>query len=273
MSRMFGEWLRWRIQRIPRKLQFAKHRVMWLYRNVRNELRIVWALRVRRKPIADVTCYERRIDSQNGEDGIIEAIFSKIGTTNKSFVEFGSGNLSECNTRYLARGRWKGLWMDATYLDRWGRVKQERITAENIEALFVKYSVPREFDVLSIDIDGNDYWVWKAITEYHPRVVVIEYNATIPPTESKTIPYDAQWMWDGSTNYFGASLLALKTLGEQKRYVLIGCDSSGTNAFFVKRECVADHFIMRDVAALYRPPSAFGGRGHPRDPIRTMIDV
>jgi hypothetical protein len=163
--------------------------------------------------------------------------------------------------------------MDATYVDRRGRVKQERITAENIQALFGKYNVPTEFDLLSVDIDGNDYWVWKAITDYHPRVVVIEYNSTIPPSESKTIPYDPNWMWDGSTNYFGASLLAVKTLGEQKGYVLVGCDSSGTNAFFVKSGLVQGKFVVGDVSSLYRPPSAFDGQGHPHDSVRTMIEV
>ena len=273
MKRTFSEWVRWRIQRIPRKLGFARGRAIWLYRDLRNELRIFWELRLRRKPISDVTRYERRIDSQNGEDGIIEAIFAKVGTTNKYFVEFGSGNLSECNTRYLARGRWKGLWMDATYIDQRGQVKQECITAENVQALFGKYDVPRDFDLLSVDIDGNDYWVWKAITDHHPRVVVIEYNSTIPLTESKTIPYDPNWMWDGSTNYFGASLLALTHLGEQKGYTLVGCDSSGTNAFFVKQELVRSRFLVREVSSLYRPPSAFDGQGHPRDPVRQMIEV
>jgi hypothetical protein len=226
------------------------------------------------RPVADITRYERRIGSQNGEDGVLEAILAKIGTTNRYFVEFGSGNLSECNTVYLARWKgWKGLWMDTTYLDQRGRVKQECITAENVEALFRKYQAPREFDLLSIDIDGNDYWVWKAITNYHPRVVVIEYNATIPPTESKTIPYDTNYMWDGSTNYFGASLLALKRLGEQKGYTLIGCESSGTNAFFVRQALVQDRFIVQDGVTLYRPPSAFDGQGHPRDPVRSMVEV
>jgi len=274
MKRTFSEWARWRIQRISRKLRFAREHAVWLYRDLRNGIRIWWELGIQKKPIADNTRYERQISSQNGEDGILEAVFVKIGTTNKYFVEFGSGDTHECNTLYLSRCKgWKGLWMDATYLDRRGRVKQERITAENIEALFQKHHVPQEFDLLSIDIDGNDYWVWKAITNYHPRVVAIEYNSTIPPTESKTIPYDPNHMWDGSTNFFGASLLALKELGEQKGYTLIGCENSGTNAFFVKQELVRGRFLVREVSSLYRPPSAFNGQGHPRDPVRKMVEV
>ena len=93
MRTLFG-WVRWRIRRIPRKLGFAKHRALWLYRDMRNGLRIAWELRLQGKPLADITRYERRIGSQNGEDGVLEAIVAKIGTTDRYFVEFGSGNLS-----------------------------------------------------------------------------------------------------------------------------------------------------------------------------------
>lgn len=274
MKRSFVEWAQWRVQRIPRKLRLAREHAVWLYRDLRNGIRIWWELQIQNKPIADITRYERQISSQNGEDGIIEAIFAKVGTTNRYFVEFGSGDTHECNTLYLSRWKgWKGLWMDAMYLDKRGRVKQERITAENIQALFEKYQVPNVFDLLSIDIDGNDYWAWKAITAYEPRVVVIEYNATVPPHESKTIPYDPNYMWDGATNYFGASVLALKKLGEQKGYVLVGCDNSGTNAFFVHQSLVKDRFMLRDVLSLYRPPTCFGGQGHSREQERQMVGV
>lgn len=266
-------WLAYRFQRLQRKLQFARPRAVWVYRDVVNAWRIFWELRLCRRPIADVTRYERRVDSQNGEDGMLEAIFAKLGTTDKYFVEFGSGDAHECNTTYLARWQgWRGLWMDAVYVDRRGRVKRERITAENIQALFAKYQVPKQFDLLSIDIDGNDYWVWQAITDYQPRVVVIEYNATFPPTESVTIPYDPQYYWDGATNYFGASLLALQQLGARKGYTLIGCDSSGTNAFFVQTALVGDRFHPAPVGRLYRPPTVFDGQGHPRD-ARPLVSV
>ena len=100
-------------------------------------------------------------------------------------------------------------------------IKKEKVDASNINFLLAKYSVPREFDLLSIDIDSNDYYVWKALEGYSPRIVVIEYNASFPPTESKTIKYDPNFVWDG-TNYYGASLLALKKLGQSKGYILIG---------------------------------------------------
>src|SRR5262249_41502056 len=156
----------------------------------------------------------------------------------------GVGNGEQCNTAYLARHGWTGLLMDVEAAP--GAripVHQERITAENVEALFGKYGVPPAFDLLSIDIDGNDYWGWKAITAFRPRVVVIEYNASVPPTESRTIAYDPTFRWEG-TDYFGASLLALATLGQDKGYLLVGCDRSGTNAFFVDAP-LAPHFIRR----------------------------
>ena len=136
-----------------------------------------------------------------------------------------------------------------------------------------KYHVPKRFDLLSIDIDGIDYWVWKAITAYEPRVVLIEYNAAVPPHESQTIPYDPHFMWSGATNYFGASVLALKKLGEQKGYALVGCDNSGTNAFFVHQSLVKGRFMLRDARSLYRPPTCFDGAGHPREQARQMVEV
>lgn len=243
----------------------------------------------------NINDHEKKIYSQNGEDGIIEFIFSQIGTTNKFSVEFGVGNGFECNTVYLLEKKgWKGLMMDygvdqdiqwtgvmkkAWYNRKLGLIgsirkdlaflkklisrtkrsrrfhldiKSEKVTAENIQNLFQKYNVPKNFDLLSIDIDYNDYWVWKSITDYLPRVVVIEYNSSIPPTESKTVPYDPEAKWDG-TNYFGASLLALKNLGLTKGYTLVGCDNAGVNAFFCKSELL-DGKKIKDIKDLYRKP-------------------
>jgi hypothetical protein len=243
----------------------------------------------------DLNLHERKIYSQNGEDGIIEFIFSKIGSTNKFSVEFGVGNGFESNTTYLLEKKgWKGLMMDygsdekiktenlikkgLSYrkfgikyclqksikflkktMARYKRsryfqydIKKEKVTAENIEKLFQKYNVPKNFDLLSIDIDFNDYWVWKAITNYHPNVVVIEYNSSLPPTESRVVQYDPEAVWDG-TNYFGASLLALQNLGHTKGYTLLGCDSNGVNAFFCKNEII-NGIKINGIQYLYKPP-------------------
>jgi hypothetical protein len=150
--------------------------------------------------------------------------------------------------------------------------QREFITAENITQLFHTHHVPVDFDLLSIDIDGNDFWVWRAVTAHHPRVVVIEYNASVPPTESRVIAYDPDFRWSG-TDYFGASLLALQQLGGEKGYRLVGCDRSGTNAFFVLEDIAAGHFPSADVGRLYRPPVYNDGTGHPRDPSRDMAFI
>lgn len=204
-----------------------------------------------KEKIKNINLFEQRFYSQNGEDGIIKVLFSKIGTTNKFCVEFGIEPI-EGNTIYLKKKNWNCLWMD-------GKgdgeiIKKEFINAGNINSLFKKYKVPKEFDLLSIDIDSNDYWVWKAIDAYSPRVVIMEYNSTIPPTESKTIKYDPHALWD-HTNYFGASLLALQKLGASKGYTLIACDNMGINAFFVRNDLLNDHFeIKKNITEIYRPP-------------------
>lgn len=113
--------------------------------------------------------------------------------------------------------------------------------------------MPERFDLLSIDLDYNDYWIWKAIETYVPRVVVIEYNATPGPSESQVVEYDPYHRWDG-TDHFGASLLALVRLGHLKGYELIGCDSKGVNAFFVRSDLVEDHFEIRSIEELYTLP-------------------
>src|SRR5580700_10783467 len=108
--------------------------------------------------------YEKKTFSQNGEDGVLEAIFNTIGKTNQYYVEFGAENGVECNTKYLRdHHNWSGLLMDAAYQDGSINLQREFITAENINALFQKYSVPKQFDLLSIDIDFNDWYVWHAI--------------------------------------------------------------------------------------------------------------
>jgi len=160
--------------------------------------------------------------------------------------------------------KWSYLWMDALGVSE--LIKEEYITAENINQLFNKYNVPREFDLLSIDIDYNTYWVWKAIEGFSPRLMVVEYNSSFPPTESVVVPYAPQGVWDG-TNYSGASLFALKKLGAEKGYQLVACDNNGVNAFFIRND-LKDYFVSRSIEVIYRPPKygkMVNGRhvGHP----------
>jgi len=222
----------------------------------------------------EVSDWEMRMYSQNGEDGIIEYIFGRIGIANRYFVELGTGEGNECNSRYLQEKGWTGLGIDGNYKNEF--VKNEWITRENVEKLLRKYRVPKEFDLLSIDLDSNDYWIWKAMTNFHPRAVVIEYNSCIPADQSLTIAYDPKFIADGS-NYFGASLKALDKLAGVKGYILVGCESRGVNAFFVRADLARGKFAPARVEELYRPPQ-FGrkidGRwaGYPASD-RKMVEV
>lgn len=255
-------------RKIKRRVKRVKQTYAWMMQNRLARKRILEECSPASAPIKDLCRYEAKYYSQHGEDGILLAIFAKIGSTNKYTVEFGVGTGKECNTRHLIqRKQWKGLWMTANDFPRrrWQEIQCEFITAENINELFEKYSVPREFDLLNIDIDGNDLWVWKKIESYRPRVVCIEYNGNVPCNEARSIAYDPTFNW-AHTAYFGASLRALELLAVSKGYVLVGCDSSGTNAFFVDRP-LAGHFVPQDLPALFRAP--LPARSDPR----TMIEV
>ena len=177
--------------------------------------------------------FESSTFSQNGEDGIIEEIFHRIGIDSRYAVEFGVEDGLECNSRLLKQEGWQVLQMDG-HDNNPEDIKQEYITAENINELFQKYKVPKNLDFLCIDIDFNDYWVWKALDSfYRPRLVVLEYNASIAPWEAKAVKYDAKRMWD-TTNYFGGSLLAMYRVARNKGYSLVYCEKAGVNAFFVR---------------------------------------
>jgi hypothetical protein len=224
-------------------------------------------------PLSNLEASEKKISSQNGEDGVIEAIFATIGTTNRFCVEFGCEDGRECNTVNLILQGWTGLLMDFHGVSGDPRltIRKEFVTAENIDSLLRKYRVPAEFDLLSIDIDGNDFWVWAQI-QHRPRVVVIEYNAHVPPDLRRTIRYDPGFEWTG-TNYFGASLLALAELGKLKGYTLVYCERAGANAFFIANEALPGGYMSQPVEAIYRPVNYFySGIGYPGDKQRTMID-
>jgi hypothetical protein len=212
--------------------------------------------------------YGCKVYSQNDEDGIIAEIFRRIGTTNRTFVEFGVETGVECNTAKLLVEGWRGLWIEANPAstaaigdnlapfieDGRLRLTESRVTAENINALIAQSGLGGEIDLLSIDIDYNDYWIWKAIDVVNPRVVVIEYNATLRPPMSLVVPYRPDAEWDGS-NFQGASLEALAKLGAEKNYRIVGCSIAGVNAFFVRADLCADRFLEPATAAEhYEPP-------------------
>ena len=191
------------------------------------------------------TPYKKRVFSQLGEDGIIEHIFDIIGTTNKYYVEFGGWDgiyLSNTANLRINKG-WTGLLLEGDD----DRVKttpnsvdinlqNEWITKDNINQLFRKYDVPQNFDFLSIDVDGDDYYIWKALT-YRPRIVVVETNPGIKNDRPLTILEGCSNIYAPNPttgNYFGANLHAFLDLALEKGYTFLTMDEY--NAFFIVEE-------------------------------------
>jgi hypothetical protein len=201
---------------------------------------------------ADLGAAEFQVFSQWGDDGVIQWLLGQLGGVEKVFVEFGVESYAEANTRFLlVNDNWTGLVIDssAAHLARlrqdpvfWRhdlRAECAVVTSENIDGLLTRNGIAGEIGLLSIDIDGNDYWVWNAITAIAPGIVIVEYNARFGPQRAVTIPYDPGFVRRTahySCIYYGASLAALTRLGNRKGYALVGCNRAGNNAFFVRRD-------------------------------------
>ena len=174
-----------------------------------------------------LTPYELRVFSQNGEDGLLAEILARVGVSERFFIEFGVESGREGNCVYLADvAGWRGLFMDCdehffVALQRKYRAGDRvrtthaMVTPENVQELFAAAGVPREPDVLSIDVDGRDYWIWESIEDYRPRVLVIEYNSALDPRRRLVQPAELESGWDGTT-YFGASLGAMGCLASAR---------------------------------------------------------
>lgn len=193
---------------------------------------------------------EFKVTSQWGEDGVLQALVARLPAGPKRFVEFGVENYRESNTRFLLQhGHWSGLVLDGSAehiaeIERdnisWRhdlRARQAFVTRENIDALLTDNGFAGELDLLSIDVDGNDYWIWDAITVARPRIVVVEYNSVFGPNAACTIPYRADFQRSKahpSNLYYGASVAALAKLGDQRGYRLVHGNRAGNNVFFVR---------------------------------------
>lgn len=226
--------------------------------------------------MSNLNDYEKKIYSQHGEDGIIDYIFSKIGTTNKNFVEFGftegKGRIEFNSAHLLIDKGWEGILIDAnkgnigkdTVLikDKIGKsinntlILNYLLTRDNVNSIFIKNRKSFEIDMLSIDIDGNDYWIWEEITTLNPRVVIIEYNAHFGNEKCITVEYDPHFNRHKkhfSKAYFGASLPALEKLGCSKGYYLVGVDNSGVNAFFLRKDILHDDLQKQTAKDCWKP--------------------
>ena len=208
----------------------------------------------RGRPLPRFEDIEFRVSSQNGEDGILLLIFAILGTTNKRAVEICAGDGIVCNTANLIVNHgWSGLLFDGNEecvtrgrefysncrdTSLWPpRFVHAWITAENVDSLITGNGFEGVVDLLSLDMDGIDYWIWRAVTSIRPRVVVLEYNNLWGPDPAVTVPYRPDFVADRDeygASYCGASLSAFVKLGKEKGYRLVGCEKYNFNAFFVR---------------------------------------
>jgi hypothetical protein len=225
---------------------------------------------------------EFRVFSQFGDDGIIQYLINRIHlpSADQRFIEFGVENYREANTRFLLlNDNWSGLVMDGSesYIS---NIRSEQIywrndltalarfiTRENINSLIEGAGFDGRIGLLSIDVDGNDYWVWEALTAVDSAIIIVEYNGIFGSSEAVTIPYQADFIRQNthySYLYWGTSLPALCHLAAKKGYVWIGCNTAGNNAYFVRNE-YASAFLSPSlptdfVAAKFREARDRNGR-------------
>lgn len=224
-----------------------------------------------------------KVFSQADEDGILLYIFSIIGTESKKVVEICAGNGIECNAANLIINHgWLGLLVDGngelvvqgrnfyetnrqtyiyppTFVHAW-------VTQDNINTIIRENGFAGEIDLLSIDMDGMDYWIWQVLDAVQPRVVVLEYQDIIGPEKALTVSYKDDFNVDeysinrDAPNFCGASLPAFIKLARKKGYRLVGCNRYGYNAFFISnsigekeipeiqaKECFKHPRVLRDM--------------------------
>jgi len=209
--------------------------------------------------------HEFRVYSQWGEDGILQHLLRHVRVAQPVFVEFGVETYVEANTRFLLTNHgWSGLVIDGSE-DNIAFIRRDPIywrhnlkavcsfiTRDNINDLIAGAGLNGDIGLLSVDIDGNDYWVWEAITGITPALVVTEYNALFGAERAVTVPYDPEFQRTAkhpSNLYYGASLAALVGLGRRKGYAFVGTNTAGNNAFFVRRDLLPPTLPELTVAA------------------------
>lgn len=205
--------------------------------------------------------------SQNEEDGIIEEIFRRIGTTSRTFVEFGVDDGLENNSLKLLLEGWRGLWLEGSP-DNVDTIRQKFadviadgrlvvnhafIDRDNINGIIGR-TFTGEIDLISIDIDGNDIYVMEALEVVNPRVIIIEYNGKFRPPISIAQAYDPGFIW-AKRDYTGASLAAIEKVAAEKGYSLVGCNIMGINAFLVRNDLVGDLFHAPFTAEHHHQPA------------------
>lgn len=218
----------------------------------------------RDKPVIPIRDCEFSVFSQWGEDGIIQKLVRSLPMPNHTFIEFGVEDFTESNCRFLMMSdNWRGFvvdgserWISALNKQDWLwkfdlRAKCAMITRDNVNEVLLESRFDSDIGILSIDVDGVDYWLLEALTAFSPRVLIVEYNSLFGSERSITVPYQATFVrrqQHYSDLYFGASLGAFAHLAGTKGYSLIGTERAGVNAFFVRND-----LLNADVRAISVP--------------------
>ena len=258
------KWLR-ALRRSVHQIESLESRM----RRVQEALGRIERRQLRAREALDWREHEFRVYSQWGEDGLIQHLVGVVPIARRVFVEFGVEDYQEANTRFLlVNDGWSGLVMDASeeniqrirrdplFWQHNLKARQAFVTRENIDGLLADQGLAGDIGLLSIDIDGNDYWVWDAINAVSPAIVVIEYNARFGPERAVTAPYDERFdrtRAHPSMIYYGASLRALWLLGRRKGYALVGCNAAGNNAFFVREDLLPASLAARTPEEAFAP--------------------
>lgn len=239
-----------------------------LRQNARHETQLLaigkllsWHSRSRRD-VAALAEVEFKVFSQFGDDGIIQWLTGHLDIEHRFFIEFGVENYRESNTRFLMMNdNWSGYVMDGSpaavqeivaseyYWRHDLRAVSVFVDRENISGLISAAGFPNELGLLHIDVDGNDYWIWKALDQVRPVIAVIEYNSVFGPDRPITIPYQNNFIRNSahfSNLYWGTSLGALYRLAMDKGYRFVGCNSAGNNAYFVRADKL--NAVVREVS-------------------------
>lgn len=207
----------------------------------------------------NLAAFERKERSQFGEDGVIAKIAECLGITKGTFFEFGIGPAwtrpleegMEGNFVRLRQQGWEGVFLDGTAYPPEHGVRQDFVTPLNINAVYRKHGLPDDLDFISIDVDGQEFWIWMAL-QARPKVVVVEYNGGKGSDLSASIQFDVTHAWDGTT-YHGATLRAFEKLAKDKEYTLVW--ANGVNAAFIRDDLVSNKgdFTLERIFKSYPP--------------------
>ena len=215
------------------------------------EAKRISLLNKKNKKIKDLSDIEFKVYSQWGEDGIVDWLVDKLPQIPKKFLEIGTQDYRESNTRFLLINRnWDGFLIEADK-EAIKNIKSQRvywrynltainefITKDNINKIIKKNNIPKKLGLLSLDIDGNDYWILKKLSSLDPSIIICEYNSIFGINKSITVPYKKNFIRSKehySNLYYGASIQAFINVMKIKNYHLLGTNSAGNNAFFIKR--------------------------------------